>query len=69
MDKLKRFTIKDGIKTQTAQLKRWQSILKPEKFEMLQKWATSTNHEAKKGFDVVRGTDLDNFVHNSLMSR
>ena len=56
------FTPADGIAIQQTQLTHWQSVLKPEVFEKLKAWATASNHLAKTGYDICRGTDLNFFV-------
>lgn len=57
------FTVQDGIKVQTGQLEQWAKVLKPEIFESLVIHATAKNHEAKDGYQIARGNDLDMMVH------
>lgn len=62
------FTVEQGIEVQTNQLRRWKSILKSDKYLLLYEFATSSNVDAKTGYDVMRGVTLDNWIHNNLMS-
>lgn len=60
----KELEIQKGIDIQTEQLGRWKQVLKPEVFENLKAWATEKNHEKASGYDVVRGSSLDNYIAN-----
>lgn len=64
MEARRPFTAEEGIKVQTEQLKRWESVLKPEVFKDLKEFAIKTNGEAETGYDIVRGINLDGFVSN-----
>ena len=57
-------SVESGIEIQADQLKKWEQILKSEVFEDLKAWATSTNNEAKTGYDIRRGNALDNYIGN-----
>jgi hypothetical protein len=63
------FTVAEGIKVQTQQLKQWESVLKPEISAKLNEIVTSKNHLAKTGYDVFRGVDIDMVIANQLMIR
>ena len=63
----KAFTIELGLEIQAKQLAEWKSILLPEVYEALYEYATRKNHEAKLGYDVRRGTDLDNYIGNYML--
>ena len=63
----KTLSTEDGIRIQTEQLDCFKRILKPEAFELLRKLATAQNNVAKNGYDVLRGTSLDNILHNQVM--
>lgn len=63
----KEFTLQHGLKIQDEQLAGWKLILLPEVYEALHEYATRKNHEAKTGYDVRRGTDLDNYVGNYML--
>jgi hypothetical protein len=58
------FTIEQGIEVQTRQLEQWEKLLKEEVYNDLKAWAVSTNSEAKTGFSIRRGNDLDNYIGN-----
>lgn len=58
------FTVEQAIGIQSRQLLEWQELLKPEVFEKLKAWATEKNHLKKRGADVIRGTELSNFIAN-----
>lgn len=58
------FTVEKGIEIQTRQLNEWKKILKKGVYEELVKYATEKNHEAKNGWEIRRGSDLNNFVAN-----
>ncbi|WP_159479721.1 hypothetical protein [Chryseobacterium sp. 18068] len=60
----KEFTIAEGISTQKEHLNKWKMLLKPEIFSLLEEWSATKNTTAKTGNDIVRGVDLDNFIHN-----
>ena len=62
----KEFTVEEGIEYQNNQLKGWKSILKDEVYEALEEYAKRTNHEAKTGYDIRRGVDLDNYIGNYM---
>lgn len=64
----KLFTVDKGLEVQAHQLFRWKSILKPEKYEKLQLHIAEENGKVmKNGYEVFRGTSIDNWVHNNLM--
>jgi len=68
------FTVADAIKIQQQQLLQWKSVLKPEKYDLLQQHATEMNKEIidtvgelSKGYNVFRGQEIDMFIYNTLM--
>ncbi len=63
----KEFTVADGIKYQAEQLAKWKTVLIPEVYAALEEYATRNNHEAKSGYDVRRGVDLDNYIGNYML--
>jgi hypothetical protein len=63
------FTKELGIQVQTEQLNAWKSVLLPHLFEKLRVLATKDNDDAVNGYDILRGTEIDNLVHNELMER
>jgi hypothetical protein len=62
------FTVEDGIKIQSEQLAQWKKLLLPKVYKDLEKWATEHNDKAKSGNDIIRGTDMDNFIGNYFNS-
>jgi hypothetical protein len=70
-----KFTIQNAIDIQTSQFLEWQSILLPEKARVLGEWLAEGNKKAialhgRNSTDtngIKRGTEISNFVHNSLM--
>jgi hypothetical protein len=63
----KAFTIELGLEVQAKQLAEWKSILLPEVYEALYEYATRHNSEAKIGWDIRRGTDLNNYIGNYML--
>ena len=57
-------TVEKGIQIQQEHLQQWKTLLKPEVYDKLEKWATLTNNEARTGYEIRRGTDLSNYVQN-----
>jgi hypothetical protein len=57
-------TIKEAIEIQTQHLNDWETKLKPEVFEALREFAIKDNDKKTNGYDICRGTDLDNFIAN-----
>jgi hypothetical protein len=57
-------SVESGIEIQATHLEKWEQVLKSEVFEDLKAWATSTNNEAKTGYDIRRGNTLDNYIGN-----
>jgi hypothetical protein len=58
-----------GIRIQTQQLKRWETVLLPHVFKKLQQIVTKDNDEATNGYDVVRGHQMDEIIYNQLMNK
>lgn len=58
------FSVEDGIKIQSEQLAQWKKLLQPKVYKDLEKWATEHNDKAESGNQIVRGTDMDNFIGN-----
>lgn len=64
------FTVQDGIETQQAYLAKWKKILNTEAYTKL---AARCQYENTKlgtestGFNVFRGTDLDQYIQNHIM--
>lgn len=72
MDTNNTFAISDGIRFQREDMLRWKSILKVSKFNRLCKWIIEQNNKLSyehTGYDVTRGTEIDNWIQNNLMDR
>jgi len=63
----KEFTVEDAIKVQDEQLLDWAKVLTPTAYARLLNWARWSNRNAKTYRDIVRGVDMDNFIHNNLI--
>lgn len=61
---LKPFSTAEGITYQQEDLKRWQTVLKPEVFQKLKEFAEGGNEQATDGYRVLRGNDFTEFVCN-----
>lgn len=53
-----------AIKIQAQQLAVWKKLLQPKIYKALEAWATEYNSEAIDGQQIIRGTDMDNFIAN-----
>jgi hypothetical protein len=62
------FSVEDGIKVQSSQLAQWKQLLQPKVYKDIEKWATEHNDKAESGNQIVRGTDMDNFIGNYFNS-
>lgn len=58
------FTIQHGIDVQNDQLEEYRTILNDETYNALVAFAIKDNDKALGGFDICRGTDLNNFISN-----
>jgi hypothetical protein len=69
MEQKNDFTVEAGLNIQSAQLNRWKSILKPHLFKKLHNHFINQNSIAtyKTGYDIPRGSSIDNWVSNNLM--
>ena len=63
----KQFTVEQGLEIQAKQLAEWKSILKDEVYEALHEYATRNNGEAKTGYNICRGSNLDNYIGNYML--
>lgn len=67
MQKELNFTLEQGLEVQRKQLDEFKSVLTVGAFAALEREATKDNHKATDGFDVVRGNQLDEALHNVVM--
>jgi len=65
----KTFTVEDAIKIQKEQLLKWKSVLKPEKFDLLQQHADTKNVGVTNTASVFRGVNIDMYIQNTLMDK
>jgi hypothetical protein len=61
------FTVEEGLKIQAEHLRLWKAVLKLEVYEALEEYAKRKNNEAKTGYDVCRGSDLDFYINNYML--
>lgn len=61
------FSVGAGVNLQQQQLSKWASVLTTEAFHKLYQLVTADNDKAKSGYDVVRGTMIDEILHNQVM--
>lgn len=61
------FTVEEGLKIQAEHLTQWETILIPEVYEALEEYAKRKNNEAKTGYDICRGSDLDFYINNYML--
>jgi len=57
-------SVENGIKIQQKQLREWKTKLIPQVYKALKERAEQDNHLAKSGYDIFRGSNLDNFIAN-----
>jgi hypothetical protein len=55
-------SVERGIQIQNEHLAQWKKVLKENVYNELVEWATSTNGEAKTGYDIRRGQYLSSWV-------
>lgn len=62
-------SIDEGMEIQKAHLQRWEKVLKPEVYTHLKIIVDRINSRKHyvDGYDVLRGTSLDEIVFNQLM--
>ena len=61
------FTKEEGLVIQARQLKEFKSILTEPAFEVLEKLVTVRNKDAYDGFDLIRGEQIDEILHNQVI--
>lgn len=61
------FTLEQGLKIQSEQLKEWEKIMKPEVYEKLKIYIDASNTTATTGNQVLRGYSIQNWISNNLM--
>jgi hypothetical protein len=64
------FTMQDALKVQEEQILRWGKVLSDKAYSMLCLGIMRKNAKGYKSpYDVFRGTDIDNFIHNEIMNK
>ena len=63
------FTMEDAIRIQSEQLVEWAKVLKPEAYIMLLQHAIKSNSKCKNPYEVFRGVDIENYIHNHIMTQ
>lgn len=61
------FSVGAGINVQQQQLSRWASVLTADAFHKLYQLVTKDNDKATSGYDVLRGTQILEILHNQVM--
>jgi proline dehydrogenase len=69
-----KLSIKDALVIQAEQIEEWKTILNDETIKVLTEEAAKQNKvlmlvEDATGFDVWRGTDIDNFLANYKITK
>jgi hypothetical protein len=62
-----KFTKEQGIDIQTEHLEEFKLVLNSQAFEILEKLVTARNNVAQDGFDVIRGNQIDEILHNQVI--
>ena len=57
-------SVEKGIQIQQQHLSEWKIVLKEDVYMKLAIWAIEWNGEAKTGYDIRRGSKLDNWIGN-----
>lgn len=67
---MEHFAVERGLAIQADNMRKWKSILIPEKFEELKKFIEGINkREMRSGYDVFRGIDIDIWIKNNLVDK
>lgn len=59
------FTMERALAIQEEHLQKWEKILKPEVATKLRILVLAQNAGVTNPYDVCRGTDIDQYVHNA----
>jgi hypothetical protein len=60
------FTIDNAIEIQSEQLLKWKKVLQTDVFYEMLDYCQKTNVIAKNTYDIQRGTNLDQWIHNYM---
>jgi hypothetical protein len=61
------FTTENALEIQKMQLNEWKTVLKTEAYNMLENAVMKRNTKIKTTYDVVRGTEIENILHNEVI--
>jgi hypothetical protein len=63
------FPLDEGLVIQESQLEGWKKVLLPEVFEKVKNEITKDNLSAITGYDLKRGSDIDDTIHRIIEGR
>lgn len=63
------FPLDQGLVIQESQLEGWKKVLLPEVFEKVKIEITKDNDRAITGYDLKRGSDIDDTIHRIIEGR
>ena len=63
------FPLDEGLVIQESQLEGWKKVLLPEVFEKVKNEITKDNVSAITGYDLKRGSDIDDTIHRIIEGR
>lgn len=61
------FTKQQGIDIQAKHLREYRSVMSAAAFDLLQAMVTVNNDQAYDGFDIIRGAEIDQILHNDVI--
>ena len=61
------FTKEEGLAVQAQHLKEFKSVMSAPAYEVLEKLVTVKNKDAYDGFDLIRGEQIDEILHNQVI--
>lgn len=61
------FTKEQAIEIQREHLREFRSVMSASAFDVLQTKVTANNAQAYDGFDVIRGSEIDQIFHNIVI--
>lgn len=63
-------TVKQGLEIQARHMRQWKSLLSKSAYLALAQRVEEENKKPyKTGYDVFRGQDLDEVIHNDIMKK
>lgn len=63
------FPLGEGLAIQESQLAGWKKVLLPDVFEKVKNEITKDNLSAITGYDLKRGSDIDDTIHRIIEGR